>query len=177
MNMKNCILAIIMIASFSSPVLAQDSNDELGRLTDVKFNQSENAVYVNGKFIKSIIGLNIERSNDDMSISKESCSPFTINGVTYKGKTNITMAQEPEFVSLEDIRKQYCPNVSGPVVYMINKFFITNDAESYRIEKNFVKHCEILSSSEIEVLKGQRPFTIVRVFLKTKANSYPVRLN
>ena len=52
--MKNCILAIIMIASFSSPVLAQDSNDELGRLTDVKFNQSENAVYVNGKFIKSI---------------------------------------------------------------------------------------------------------------------------
>ena len=158
--------------------MAQDANDELGRYTDLQFNHDKRAVFVNETFIKSEIGINIENEAYNITgVLKENCNPpLVINGVTYHTKGIFFCTSEPEFVTLEDIREQYCPNVTGPVIYMINKFFITNDVESYKIDKDFIQKCEVLPSSEFELLKNQPPFTFIRIFTKTKANTYPMRL-
>ena len=61
----------------------QDANDDLGRQTDMEFNQSKEAVFVNGVFIKSLIGFDVDRT-EVTYIKKEECeSPLTINGVNY----------------------------------------------------------------------------------------------
>ncbi len=178
MNMKKRLFLLLGLVCIGLPIIAQDVNDELGRYTDLQFNHDKMAVFVNDTFIKSMIGINIEKNENitDISIQKECEEPLVINGVTYNGKTIITCTNEPEFVTLEDIRKQYCPEVTGPVIYMINKFFITNDVESYKIDKDFIQKCEVLPSSEFELFKNQPPFTFIRIFTKTKANTYPMRL-
>lgn len=173
------IFFLLFACCMDIPVMAQDANDEEGRYTDLQFNHGYYAWFVNDTFIKSSIGINLEDKSliNIANISKQACAePLIINGVTYYGKFVITCPNEPEFVTLEDIRKQYCPEVEGPVIYMINKFFITHDAESYKIDKDFVKRCEVLPSSEFELFKNQPPFTFIRVFTKTKCNTYPVRL-
>jgi len=178
MNMKKRLFLLLGLVCIGLPIIAQDVNDELGRYTDLQFNHDKMAVFVNDTFIKSMIGINIEKNENitDISIQKECEEPLVINRVTYKGKVVFTCTNEPEFVTLEDIRKQYCPEVTGPVIYMINKFFITNDVESYKIDKDFIQKCEVLPSSEFELFKNQPPFTFIRIFTKTKANTYPMRL-
>ena len=63
---------------------------------------------------------------------------------------NLISSQKFDLVSLEKIKKSFCPDVTGPCLYMINKFFITRDVESYKVDKNFVHKVETLPSSEIE---------------------------
>lgn len=176
--MKSFFFLFFTFACFVVSVKAQDANDEQGRYTDHQFNHRNIAIFINNTFIKSEIGINIEDDAYKIThISKQTCDePLVINGVSYNGKWIITCTNEPEFVTLEDIRKQYCPEVTGTVIYMINKFFITNDAESYKIDKDFIKKCEVLPSSEFQVFKSLPPFTFIRVFTKTKCNTYPVRL-
>ena len=168
----------------SISAVAQDANDEIGRYTDLQFNQDKDAIFVNDTFIKSTIGIDVDSAGffryNVISVSKLYCDPpLVINGVTYNRKFSLYCTNVPELVTLEDIRKQYCPEVTGPVIYMINKFFITNDVESYKIDKDFVKKCEVLPSSEFELFKNQPPFTFIRIFTKTKNNTYPtiMRLN
>lgn len=79
-----------------------------------------------------------------------------------------------EFTTLDEIRKQHFPNVSGDVVYMINTFFVTKDAQSYKLDKNFIDRCELLQSSEFDVFKDKMQFSIIRIF--TKAKPRPVIL-
>lgn len=56
----------------------QDANDDLGRQTDMEFNQSKEAVFVNGVFVKSLIGFDVDRT-EVTYIKKEECeSPLTI---------------------------------------------------------------------------------------------------
>lgn len=179
MNMKKRLFLLLVWVCVGFPVMAQDVNDELGRQTDLEFNHSNMACFVNNTFIKSMIGFKLGSTEEYgvTDISIQNCNPpLVINGVTYNGKTIITCTNEPEFVTLEDIRKQYCPEVTGPVIYMINKFFITNDVESYKIDKDFIQKCEVLPSSEFELFKNQPPFTFIRIFTKTKANTYPIRI-
>ena len=176
MKRKFFLLLVLICITFSA--VAQDANDELGRDTDLQFNHDKRAIFVNNTFIKSSIGVNLENKEYCVTnVSAQNCNPpLVINGVTYNSKFVLTCTNEPEFVTLEDIRKQYCPNVTGPVIYMINKFFITNDVESYKIDKDFIQKCEVLPSSEFELFKNQPPFTFIRIFTKTKANTYPMRL-
>jgi len=176
--MRKIVFLVFVSVCIGFPALAQDANDEIGRYTDMQFNHKNIAVFMNNTFVKSVIGIDIENNAYNITqISKQACDePLVINGVSYNGKWIITCTNEPEFVTLEDIRKQYCPEVNGSIIYMINKFFITNDAESYKIDKDFVKRCEVLPSSEFELFKNLPPFTFIRVFTKTKCNTYPVRL-
>lgn len=73
-----------------------------------------------------------------------------INGESYIFVQNLISSQKFDLVSLEEIKKSFCPDVTGPCLYMINKFFITRDVESYKVDKNFVHKVETLPSSEID---------------------------
>ena len=66
-------------------------------------------------------------------------------------------------MSLEDIRKKDFPDVKGNVVYMINKFFIMKDVDLYKLDDDFIQHIELVESKDIEALKNNKPFTIIRI--------------
>lgn len=179
--MKRIFILVFIFIISNFPIIAQDENDRIGQYTDLQFNNDKDALFVNNTFIKSPIGINVENLMNNaygvISVSKQNCNPpLVINGVQYDRKIIITCTNEPEFVTLQEIREQYCPSATGSVIYMINKFFITKDVESYRIDNDFIKNCETLPSSEFELFKDFPPFTIVRIFTKTKGNTYPLRL-
>ena len=161
----------IVIAAFA----AGYDNDYIGHLSDLEFTNSKTAIFVNDVFIKSEIGLDLNTTISN--ITKEKCKdPLVINGFSYTDKVILLCDKNINLVSLEDVRKEFCPNVKGPCLFMINKFFIAKDVVSYKIDKNFIMKVEVLPSSEIELFKGQVPFTIIRVFTKTENNQYPMRL-
>lgn len=174
--MRKVLFIFTIMCCMCMTASGQDANDELGRQTDMEFNQSKEAVFVNGVFIKNLIGFDIDGS-EVTYVKKEECeSPLTINGVSYERTCSIICPKTPNFVTLADIRKAYCPNVKGKVVFMINKFFVTRDEESYKLDKDYILKCELLPSSELSTLNCSEPFTIIRVFTKTKTNMYSVRI-
>lgn len=146
-------------------------------LSDADFNYSPHAAYINDVFVKSFAGFNLKpEAGLKYDIKKISLpEPVVINGVTYKGKTILETDKPIEFVSLDDIGKQYFPEISGKVVYMINEYFVTKDAKSYKLDKDFVDRCEILQSSDFDVFgDNNTPFSIIRIY--TKDNPVPVLL-
>lgn len=181
-----------------------DKNEQLGVQTDLEFNQSCCAMLLNNVFIKSDIGIDlykVEKKEFPFEYIKREHKPFVIRGVGEAGQDSIVMSkdlslgdkieingesyifvqnlissQKFDLVSLEEIKKSFCPDVTGPCLYMINKFFITRDVESYKVDKNFVHKVETLPSSEIEFFKDKEPFTIIRIFTDTPANHYPPRI-
>ena len=143
-------------------------------MSDVEFNHPKVAEYINNTFVKSFIGFDMKQISG--FISKTTLKePLIINGVEYKAKTVVSCDKKIKFITLDEIRKQYHPEVSGPVVYMINKFFITKDAESYKLDKEFIEKCDILPSTEFELLKDQKAFSIIRIFTKNDNKSVIIR--
>lgn len=144
-------------------------------LSDKDFNLSPSAVYINDTFVKSLIGFNIKPEAGFYDISKiDLPTPLIINGVTYNGKILVKTDKPINFTSLEDIRNQYFPKVKGNIVYMINQFFITKDAKSYKLDKDFIDRCELIPSSDFEALNNEEDFSIIRIF--TKNNARPTLL-
>lgn len=80
------------------------------------------------------------------------------------------MKEDYKLVSLEDIRKKDFPDVKGNVVYMINKFFIMKDVDLYKLDDDFIQHIELVESKDIEALKNNKPFTIIRIFTRSLHN-------
>ena len=77
-------------------------------------------------------------------------------------------------MTLEDVRKLYCPEVKEPVVYMINEYFILNDVASYKLDKNYIEQCVVLHEDDFEIFKDASPFSIIRIY--TKTDEKPVRV-
>ena len=145
-------------------------------MSDVEFNNQRVAAYINNTFVKSFIGFDMKQTSGFNNISKSTLKePLIINGVEYKAKTVVSCDRDIEFITLDEICKQYYPEVSGSIVYMINKFFITNDAKSYKLDKGFIKKCELLPSTEFELLKDQNAFSIIRIFTKDDDKSVIIR--
>lgn len=76
-----------------------------------------------------------------------------------------------ELVTFDELRKEYFPNVRGPVVYTINKYIVA-DPTFFKLDKDFVYRLERFDSQDIEALKGFPPFTFIRVFTKVRHNWY-----
>lgn len=73
-------------------------------------------------------------------------------------------------VTLDEVKKALYPNLKEPILFMINKFFITHDEDLYRIDRNFIMKVELLNSSDISALKLFPTFTIIRIFTWTPHN-------
>lgn len=139
-------------------------------LSDKDFNLSPSAIYINDTFVKSLIGFNIKPEAGFYNVSKiDLPTPLIINGITYNGKIVVKTGKPIDFISLEDIRNQYFPKVNGNIIYMINQFFITKDAKSYKLDKDFIDRCELIPSSDFEALSNKEDFSIIRIFTKNYA--------
>jgi hypothetical protein len=198
-------LSSLSYASANNP---KDKNDEIGAKTDIEFNNDNAGYLLNGTFIKSCIGIDmnavkemtffnqktisktpqtfkpyvikgIGAKNETMQINKEltAKNPAVIDGVPYTVFYNLVPTKDVKLVSLAQVKKEFCPKVTGPCLYMINKFFISNGVNSYKLDRDFIKNVEVLSSANIGFFKGQKPFTIIRIFTKTENNTYAGRIN
>lgn len=169
---------ICLLSLFLACTTAHSMKPEKASLSDAELSQSQVAYYINDTFVKSLIGFNLEEYADEV-LKDESIQPkekpFSINGVEYNCKVVVKCKKPITFTTLEEIRKQYCPEVSGDVIYIINTDFVTTDVASYKLDKAFVDRCEVLPSTEFELFKdSKKPFSILHVY--TKEYTQAIRL-
>ena len=145
--------------------------------SDAEFNNLSYAAYINDTFVKNFVGFKMNREDcykyDIKRIKLP--QPININDITYNEKIIVETDKPFEFISLDDIRNQYFPDVSGKVIYMINNNFIINDEKSYKLDKDFFDRCEILHSSDFGLIEDNKDiFSIIRIF--TKDWKIPIRI-
>ncbi len=115
----------------------------------------------------------IGKGNDSLVVTAESGNYIRGHGIIMF--TNFKSEHPVKLLSLEDIRKEYCPQVEGDVLYMVNKFFILREEDLYKFAMDFIWKVEVLPSSELTPIKShiKKPFTIIRIFTKTHHNWHP----
>ena len=135
---------------------------------DIWFNKPKSAVFINDVFVKDYIGFNAGKDSGVTDIKKgvPLDKPLVINGVTYYGKTNITCEKKINYTTLQEIQKSRYPDVTGPVMFMIESYFIMTDAQSYKLDADYISKCVLLHSTDFDAFKDQPPFYIIRVFTK-----------
>ena len=109
------IISIILLALCHTMSFAQ------GWVDDIWFNKPKSAVFINDVFVKDYIGFNAGKDSGVTDIKKgvPLDKPLVINGVTYYGKTNITCEKKINYTTLQEIQKSRYPDVTGPVMFMI----------------------------------------------------------
>lgn len=169
-----------------------DQNAFQYELSIEEFNKSTTGVLVDGYFIKSLIGLNLDSltscrivtdgplvikgvkgENDSIMVGQKGTksSLVNINGVDYTRFVCVSFGKHVEFLSLDDIRKAYFPQIGdAPCIYMVNKFLLMNDLSSYKIDKNFILDVELLRSTDIEGFEALPQFYVVCITTKTRDN-------
>ena len=156
------IISIILLALCHTMSFAQ------GWVDDIWFNKPKSAVFINDVFVKDYIGFNAGKDSGVTDIKKgvPLDKPLVINGVTYYGKTNITCEKKINYTTLQEIQKSRYPDVTGPVMFMIESYFIMTDAQSYKLDADYISKCALLHSTDFDAFKDQPPFYIIRVFTK-----------
>ena len=139
---------------------------------DIEFNRPKSACYINDVFIKDFIGFDLGRNSGFSSMKKESLdNPIIVNGVTYYGKTSATCDKTIFYTTLQEIQKSRYPDVTGVVLFMIDSYFIMTDAQSYKLDENYIAKCELLHSKDFDAFKDQPAFSIIRVITKRDMSS------
>lgn len=156
------IISIILLALCHTWSFAQ------GWVDDIGFNKPKSAVFINDVFVKDYIGFNAGKDSGVTDIKKgvPLDKPLVINGVTYYGKTIITCEKKINYTTLQEIQKSRYPDVTGPVMFMIESYFIMTDAQSYKLDADYISKCVLLHSTDFDAFKDQPPFYIIRVFTK-----------
>ena len=164
-----------------------DQNGFLNELSTEDFNKSTIGALVDGVFVKSLIGVNmdslrtfnvvsdgpltikgIKTENDSIVVTQKDFhkNPVRINGVDYTRFACTSFGKKVELLSLDDI-----PQMGNtPCMYMVNKFFLMNDLSSYKFDKDFILKVELLKSTDFEEFKHAPLFHIIRIFTKTREN-------
>ena len=156
------IITIILLALCHTMSFAQ------GWVDDIWFNKPKSAVFINDVFVKDYIGFNAGKDSGVTDIKKgvPLDKPLVINGITYYGKTIITCEKKINYTTLQEIQKSRYPDVTGPVMFMIESYFIMTDAQSYKLDADYISKCVLLHSTDFDAFKDQPPFYIIRVFTK-----------
>lgn len=198
------IIFLLLLIVMPVRVMAQDDiygrndpNEEQEYMTDYQWNYWPHGFLVWGRFVKNYIGLpmNILKgedvvypltitrigSEDDTLLISKPPKDTDSGYVSVKGFkcTKFTDCHNVglSLVSLDDVRKKFCPDVKGTVVYMINKFFIMTDEEYYKIDSDYILRVSVVSSKDIDALKDRKPFSIIRILTKTRHNCEVEGLN
>ena len=171
-------------------VLDRDLNEWEEHLSDRQFNNERFCYMLDSNFVKSDIGLdlykvkkerigppltirNIGEKADSMCVEIDFPDTILIGKTTYDEFFDYHSTGDTiRLVSLKDLKEEFFPDVEGPCVYMINKFFIFHDSEMYRLDRDFVYNVEMFSSNEIAALSNLPPFAVVRVFTRTETNRW-----
>ena len=167
-----------------------DQNGFLNELSTEDFNKSTIGALVDGVFVKSLIGVNmdslrtfnvvsdgpltikgIKTENDSIVVTQKDFHKnlVRINGVDYTRFACTSLGKKVELLSLDDILKTYFPQMGNtPCMYMVYKFFLMNDLSSYKFDKDFILKVELLKSTDFEEFKHAPLFHIIRIFTKTR---------
>ena len=70
------------------------------------------------------------------------------------------------YTTLQEIQKNRYPDVTGRVMFMIESFFIMTDAQSYKLDADYIARTELLNSKDFDAFKDYPPFSIIRVLTK-----------
>ena len=156
------IISIILLALCHTWSFAQ------GWVDDIGFNKPKSAVFINDVFVKDYIGFNAGKDSGVTDIKKgvPLDKPLVINGVTYYGKTIITCEKNINYTTLQEIQKNRYPDVTGRVMFMIESFFIMTDAQSYKLDADYIARTELLNSKDFDAFKDYPSFSIIRVLTK-----------
>ena len=156
------IISIILLALCHTWSFAQ------GWVDDIGFNKPKSAVFINDVFVKDFIGFNIVKDSGAADIIKgvPRDKPLVIIGVTYYYKTIITCEKNINYTTLQEIQKNRYPDVTGRVMFMIESFFIMTDAQSYKLDADYIARTELLNSKDFDAFKDYPPFSIIRVLTK-----------
>jgi hypothetical protein len=182
-----------------NPEYEEPDKNNFDDLSNQYFNHSWNAVMLNNVFVKSVAGINLDSISDfpwigcpfvvkgvknqqDTIVVTHNLTdsiivtqdprkhPVVINGVEYTRFFNASVDKAITLITLDEIKELYFPDVKGPYIFMVNKFFLTDDLQSYKFDKDFIFKTELIESSEFEVLKNGPPFSILRIFTKVRKN-------
>lgn len=172
-------------------------DEEQEYMTDYQWNYWPRGFLLDGRFVKNSIGLpmdylkgedasypltitQIGSNNDTLIINRSpkytDSGYVSINGFKCTKFTNCMPPPGISLLSLEDVRKRFCPDVKGTVVYMINKFFIMEFEDLYKLLANNIYKVETVRSRDIKALANLPEFTIVRIFTCTPHNMFPNQL-
>ena len=156
------IISIILLALCHTMSFAQ------GWVDDIWFNKPKSAVFINDVFVKDFIGFNVGKDSGVTDIKKgvPLDKPLVINGVTYYYKTIITCEKNINYTTLQEIQKNRYPDVTGRVMFMIESFFIMTDAQSYKLDADYIARTELLNSKDFDAFKDYPSFSIIRVLTK-----------
>lgn len=197
--MKKCFFLLLLLLVFvksSAQDAVREENPDKNNFDDLSheyFNSNPlgNALMLNNVFMKSWIGINLDSiqkedfnwisapfvvrdincRHDSIVVTQDpQTHPVVINGVEYKRFFNATTDREVELVTLDEIKEIYFPGLKDSCIFMVNKFFLTRDIQSYKFEKDFILRVELIKSEEFESLKGFPPFSIIQIFTKTRKN-------
>ena len=143
------IITIILLALCHTMSFAQ------GWVDDIWFNKPKSAVFINDVFVKDYIGFNAGKDSGVTDIKKgvPLDKPLVINGITYYGKTIITCEKKINYTTLQEIQKSRYPDVTGPVMFMIESYFIMTDAQSYKLDADYISKCVLLHSTDFDAFK------------------------
>lgn len=83
---------------------------------------------------------------------------------------NLRAKEKIEWVTINELKNKYFPALSGPIMYTVNKYIITDDYDLYKFDKDFIYRIECFSSHEIPGFQSLPQFTIFRIFTKTRHN-------
>ena len=156
------IISIILLALCHTWSFAQ------GWVDDIGFNKPKSAVFINDVFVKDFIGFTVGKDSGVAATQKgvPLDKPLVINGVTYYYKTIITCEKNINYTTLQEIQKNRYPDVTGRVMFMIESFFIMTDAQSYKLDADYIARTELLNSKDFDAFKDYPSFSIIRVLTK-----------
>ncbi len=91
-----------------------------------------------------------------------------VNGqrVSLLGVWEARTEQPVLWLTLEQVRAKYLPQVKGKCAYTIDKFIIPGNDSLYRIDADYIYRVEAMKSTCIHALADQPPFTFVRIFTR-----------
>ena len=108
------------------------------------------ALFLNGTFVKSWVG--IDTSSFTIPQKRVNQTEVLYEGQLYEGKIDLRSdSYKPELVGLEDIHKQYAPDV--PVrncLFMVDGILLTDDLAQLRLDKAYIKQVDVLRPGDIQ---------------------------
>ena len=170
----------------------RDLNERVEIMGDNEFNAFSWGTMLDGQFVYTPMGIDFYKtedgpralrltppfwvkgigvSNDSVYIDENRPDTVYIHGCPVKNFVNYHYKSDrkAQLVTLEEVREEFCPETKGRCVYMINKFFIMQYEELYKLDRDFILNVEVVRSSDIASLADQPSFTIIRIFLKTES--------
>ncbi|PYF74242.1 hypothetical protein B0O44_104413 [Pedobacter nutrimenti] len=119
--------------------------------------------------LNTLTGINPEEIMD-VKVEKNAADPRfrNPNGTIFITTKSL---KKIDLIPLSQINRDYVHSDPVSTLYMFENTILTDDIESYKIDKNYILGIEVLTSDDINYLKASKTkFTIIKILGKSKEN-------